>query len=253
MRKIICIIIILSCYVKIYSQTMTVYLSNGEVVEYQVSKVDSVVLKEASVVIPEEFACVDLGLPSGRIWTNMNIGADSQEKYGYFVAWGETVEKRPHYGNDNYYYFTNGNATNINKYNTSPDYGMVDNIVELENNDDVATTLLGDEFIIPSAEDIQELIENCDIIWTSLKGVKGATVKGPNGNELFFPAAGCYSYINPNTVSYYHEGNECSLWSRSLNNEMPSQAYCMELNKYWNRLYYAPRYEGLPVRAVKKD
>ena len=34
---------------------------------------------------------VDLGLPSGRLWADRNVGAASPEAYGTYFAWGETT------------------------------------------------------------------------------------------------------------------------------------------------------------------
>ena len=34
---------------------------------------------------------VDLGLPSGTKWANMNVGAEKPEDVGLYFAWGETT------------------------------------------------------------------------------------------------------------------------------------------------------------------
>lgn len=34
---------------------------------------------------------VDLGLPSGLLWADVNIGANVPEEYGDYFAWGDTV------------------------------------------------------------------------------------------------------------------------------------------------------------------
>ena len=36
---------------------------------------------------------VDLGLPSGTLWADRNVGAASPEDYGDYFAWGETTTK----------------------------------------------------------------------------------------------------------------------------------------------------------------
>ena len=36
---------------------------------------------------------IDLGLPSGTLWADRNIGATEPEEYGDLYAWGETVPK----------------------------------------------------------------------------------------------------------------------------------------------------------------
>ena len=34
---------------------------------------------------------VDLGLPSGKKWAKCNLGASSEEEYGLYFQWGDTV------------------------------------------------------------------------------------------------------------------------------------------------------------------
>jgi len=42
---------------------------------------------------PAGVEAVDLGLPSGTKWANMNVGAEKPEDYGSYFAWGETKTK----------------------------------------------------------------------------------------------------------------------------------------------------------------
>ena len=37
---------------------------------------------------PKGLEAVDLGLPSGTKWANMNVGATKPEEYGGYYAWG---------------------------------------------------------------------------------------------------------------------------------------------------------------------
>ena len=37
-----------------------------------------------------KYQLIDLGLPSGTLWMDMNIGASSPEDAGLYFAWGET-------------------------------------------------------------------------------------------------------------------------------------------------------------------
>ena len=38
-----------------------------------------------------EYKAIDLGLPSGRLWADKNIGAEKETDYGLYFQWGETV------------------------------------------------------------------------------------------------------------------------------------------------------------------
>ena len=43
--------------------------------------------------VVDDHAYVDLGLPSGLLWSTCNVGADTPEEYGDYFAWGETQPK----------------------------------------------------------------------------------------------------------------------------------------------------------------
>ena len=40
---------------------------------------------------PQIYHMVDLGLPSGTLWADRNVGATSPEDVGLYFAWGDTV------------------------------------------------------------------------------------------------------------------------------------------------------------------
>ena len=52
---------------------------------------------------------VDLGLPSGTLWANCNVGAETPEGYGDYFAWGET-EPKTTYDWSTYKYRRRGNG-----------------------------------------------------------------------------------------------------------------------------------------------
>ena len=129
---------------------------------------------------------VDLGLSVK--WASCNVGATAPEEYGGYYAWGETEEKSDYSWST--YKYCNGIPTSITKYCTSSTYGIVDNKTTLEPADDVATVKWGSNWRIPTKAEIDELRNNCTWQWTTLNGVDGYRVTGPNGNSIFLPAAG---------------------------------------------------------------
>lgn len=60
-------------------------------VDAQTSKYD--INGDGEVNIVDVTTLIDyiLGLPSGTKWANMNVGAEKEEDYGLYFAWGETV------------------------------------------------------------------------------------------------------------------------------------------------------------------
>ena len=187
---------------------------------------------------------VDLGLPSGLKWASCNVGATKPEEYGGYYAWGETEEKSDYsWSTYKYCYGTNDTMT---KYCKSNRYGTVDNKTTLEPADDVATVKWGGAWRMPTTEEQQELINNCTWTWTTLNGVNGYRVTGPNGNSIFLPAAG---YRCGAVVNYQGSGGYC--WSSSLNSSYCCYAcgLCFGSSSYdWYSGYY--RYYGLTVRPV---
>lgn len=158
---------------------------------------------------------VDLGLSVK--WANCNVGAEYPWEYGGYYAWGETKEK---YSFDDFalwstYKYCNGSHDSMTKYCTSSNYGRVDNKTTLEPTDDVATVKWGGAWRMPTRAEQDELRNKCTWEWTTLNGIKGYRVTGPNGNYIFLPAAG-----GPGAAGFY-EGN---YWSSSLSSSRSSAA-----------------------------
>ena len=101
---------------------------------------------------------VDLGLPSGLKWATCNVGAASPEEYGGYYAWGETEEKEYYsWGTYKYFYFDENRNYSITKYCTESDYGIVDDKIILEPEDDVAHVKWGGTWRMPTETDFDEL------------------------------------------------------------------------------------------------
>lgn len=174
---------------------------------------------------PSGVKAVDLGLPSGTLWANMNVGANSEEAPGNFYAWGET-EVKTNYSSGTY------------TYSDSPS--------ELPTSADAAYVNWGSQWRMPSIGQLTELRTTCLWIWTTLNDVKGCKVVGPNGNSIFLPAAG-YRY----DTSLGNAGSYGFYWSRSLRTVHPDDArglYFYSDNVNTNNYY---RSGGRSVRPVR--
>ena len=55
---------------------------------------------------------------------------------------------------------------------------------------DVVSYRWGNNWRIPTKDEFQELIDECEWTWSSRNGVNGYQIRGKNGNSLFLPAAG---------------------------------------------------------------
>lgn len=216
---------------------------NGTVVQsFPVEDVDSIIVETEYAGAGE---AVDLGLPSGTLWADRNIGADSPEGYGDYFAWGETSPKSVY--NWSTYKYCKGSSSTMTKYCTNSSLGTVDNKTVLEPADDAATANWGDRWRMPTHEEQKELIEKCTWTWTTSNGVNGYKVVGPNGNSIFLPAAGCRRVSSvPSTGSsgYY--------WSASLREIDPQYAWRMLFSSDSHISSGSGRWLGHSVRAVAR-
>ena len=158
---------------------------------------------------------VDLGLPSGTLWADRNVGAALPEDYGDYFAWGETTAKS-NYTWSTLKYCEDNTGDKFSKYNTQSKYGSVDNKTTLERADDAATANWGSGWCMPTQQQFQELNDNCTWTWTTRNGKNGYEVKGKNGNSIFLPAAGCRG-----GTSLYDDGSNGRYWSSSLGTDYP--------------------------------
>ena len=179
---------------------------------------------------------VDLGLPSGLLWAETNVGALSSSDDGDYFAWGETKPK------STYSWGTYKWGNTPSKYNSS------DGKTTLDAEDDAATVNWGNPCRMPDNSEFKELYVECDWSWKSnYNGISGCLVTGPNGRTIFFPASGGrYSDVLSN------HGSIVYCWSRSLDSADTSY-YARNFDFYSG--VFAPmnfdcRCNGFTVRPV---
>jgi uncharacterized protein (TIGR02145 family) len=164
---------------------------------------------------------VDLGLPTGTMWATMNLGATDTEDYGNRYSWGETAAKEANESDWSNYNYCESSSNTLTKYcnNTSYGYnGFTDELTVLESTDDAATANWGGDWRMPTNEEYQELVNNCDTTWTTINGVRGILFTGrSNGNNSIFLPIDTES----SSGTYY--------WSSSLVSNDPSQAKSLYL------------------------
>ena len=119
-----------------------------------------------------------------QLWANgpkfaeYNVGAASATEYGGYYTWGGYNDKEEDY------------------YNTGvSNLSCTGNFIT-----DTATNIWGSNWRMPTKEELDKLLANCDVAWTNdYKGdntnIKGAIFTGKQGtafasNSVFLPAAG---------------------------------------------------------------
>ena len=230
------------------AQGIIVKKSDGTQVRYRASEVQSIETYgygEEPDPQSSEHEWVDLGLPSGTLWATTNVGAENPEDDGYYFAWGETEPKKD-YSETTYKYIQNDKYT---KYNTKSTWGEVDNKTELDPEDDAATVNWGDEWKMPTSEQVSELYNNryTEIVKATLNNIQGVRIISRNNQkEIFLPLSGYKEDSTPidaNEKGFY--------WSSSLHTDYPWNARCMELYPSFVSGSYKYRYYGLTVRPVR--
>ncbi len=201
--------------------------------------------------VPEGVEAVDLGLPSGTKWANMNIGAEKPEDYGLYFSWGETVGYEPnesdgHSFNWQTYQLCGGTYDKMKKYCTKKENGVVDNMIVLELEDDAAHVNWGGGWLMPTNEEIEELCNNTVFERMTLNGVYGCKLTSKtNGNYIFLPAAGCRfmaSMYDQDEIGFY--------WSASLYADTPFCAHYFGFDMQRSYVTSHTRYYGLTIRPV---
>ena len=175
---------------------------------------------------------VDLGLSVK--WACCNVGASTPEGYGGYYAWGETEEKSNYtWENYKYYNSSTGGFNNIGSNISGTSY-------------DVAHIKWGGSWRMPTLFEIEELCNKCSWEWTTVNGVKGQKVTGPNGNCIFLPAAG---YCNGTEVSL--RGSYGLYWSGTSYEDYRYDAYHLYFTSgNHDRFELCYRPDGLAVRPV---
>ena len=177
-----------------------------------------------NMITNNDIQLIDLGLPSGTLWADRNIGANSPEETGDYYRFGETVE------------FMEG----------SPEYVYDEIRGDIAGTDrDTATVNLGKKYRMPTFDQIKELLDECKWKFAEQNGVKGMEVTGPNDNSIFFPVSGFRSIYDG---SLHDVGSYGYYWSASAySNNDGYGLYFYSVSWYW---YYDYRAYGLQVRAV---
>ena len=235
--------------------------------------------EDTNIFSPSLYKAIDLGLPSGVLWADKNIGAATPEDFGLYFQWGDTRgytagqvgngEGLKAFSWADYKFSIDGSSSNFSKYNAS------DSKTVLDPEDDAAHVIMGDNWRMPTSEDFIELCQNTDIYlvptdgkeiqgtaqeqsgsviinWTSqaegtLKGVKFYK-KDDKQTYMFVPASG-----GAGEGSMQGVGQGGYLWSSSLYSSDVQSAWFFYFSAGNGGVFYGSRYFGLPVRGIMSN
>lgn len=149
---------------------------------------------------------VDLGLPSGTLWADRNLGASSESDYGNYFAYGDITPEK---------YIGDSDEKNYpNK-----------NIVRTKM--DAATHYWGGRWHMPTRAQAKELVRSCKWKETKIGNKFGYRITGPNGNSIFLPSAGFMMFGRGQTTpDYCDQGSRGDYWCGEVNlKETEANAY----------------------------
>ena len=204
--------------VKAGSKARFMRVENG-LFQIPASEIDSIFFEKlwSGVLKP-----VDMGLPSGLKWANVNYGANKATEKGVPVPWG----------------VAGGNV--------------------YEGEDDIAggkydpvTYDWGAPWRMPTQEEMQALIDGCEKVWVENGDSLGVLFKSPNGAEIFLPA-----------TDYYNESGEAQeksdrgyYWTSKARGESEAWNFCFSSSgdTVSVKRFKEERTYGLFVRPVYEE
>ena len=188
---------------------------------------------------------VDLGLPSGTLWSKFNLGAEKEIDFGNFYQWGDVQE---HEGSADYDFSWNtykwGTQNNLIKYNS------IDNNLVLNNEDDPVYSATDGKMKSPTKEQWEELIANTNHQWiynfkeSGINGIK-FTNKNDSTKYIFIPAAGYYY-----GYTHYAVNSWVYVWLSSCDSYNPNYAWNMGFDSGTVSAVFNYRYLGFSMRGV---
>lgn len=192
---------------------------------------------------------VDLGLPSGNLWAECNLGASSPEAYGDYYAWGEVKPKQEYTKSNHKWYKEGAPSQGFTKYNNE------DGKLTLEDEDDAVIQKLGNGWRTPTLADFRELTNQkyTTIEKTTLNGVAGYQITSKkNGKSIFIPCAGFKNSEKPQTraISDDESVAVCMTNLRRIDN-MVYNAWTFAFQNDRIGRYGKRRPDGISIRPVK--
>ena len=192
---------------------------------------------------------VDLGLPSGNLWAECNLGASSPEAYGDYYAWGEVKPKQEYTKSNHKWYKEGAPSQGFTKYNNE------DGKLTLEDEDDAVIQKLGNGWRTPTLADFRELTNQklTTIKKTTLNGVAGYQITSKkNKKSIFIPCAGFKNSQKPQTraISDDESVAVCMTNLRRIDN-MVYNAWTFAFQNDRIGRYGKRRPDGISIRPVK--
>ena len=161
------------------------------------------------------FEYVDLGLPSGTMWATCNVGASKPEDEGLLFQFGQINGYK--YGDKDNQFKTDDLTTASGKVYKKNE------ILDLE--DDSAHVNMGGKWMMPTNDQLKELLDNTTHNAVTINGVKGMMfTSNINRNQLFIPFVGYWN------GGFSSTGSGVSVWSSQAHDSDVNSACSLNCN-----------------------
>ena len=186
------------------------------------------------------FEYVDLGLPSKTMWATCNVGATKPKDYGLLFQFGRV---------NGYKYGDTNHKFRIENLTTASGKIYKENEI-LDLADDAAHVNMGGKWMMPTNDQLEELVNNT-VYWVeTINGVECMMFTSViNGNKLFIPFAGYW-----HNDTYYHTKSIIGMWSSQVITSSINYAYRLYCNHSSGHVFISVRNRSaaLSVRGVFK-
>ena len=199
---------------------------------------------------------------NGPLWAKCNVGTTKPDECGYYFWWGDTVGYQRNADNDGWisvkdlspFLFSSANCPSsraCDSWSQLRASGYIDSAGVLTSDHDAATAHLGAPWRMPTCDEMDALLKNCDRVWTTSGGNVGCLVKGRGAYAtrcIFFPVTGYGEGAGFGGAGY------AACWSSTPS--PVSNARCLVfasdfVNESWINLSSDFCMRGRPVRPVR--
>ena len=197
-----------------------------------------------------QFEYVDLGLPSGLKWAKYNVGATSETDYGDYFMWGSVTPNTADECNWANAPFNNGLRKYDKEYFNTNKSEWLDDNGNLKPEYDAVYKATDGMARMPTQYEFEELFYNTVNMWiedyngTGVNGMK-FTSKTDESKYIFIPVAGIRW-----GDSFHYQGDDCAIWSSSLNALNDDNAWCLSLSSFYLGVNSDYRFGGFVIRGV---
>lgn len=169
-----------------------------------------------------QYEKIDLGLPSGNLWSSCNVGSKYPWENGLYFAWGETQGYTAEQ--------IVGDALPHKDFSKEDYTGPTTQLSTLTPDLDAATVNMGAEWVTPNVNDCDELFNNVIVNPVIIEGVTALKLTSKiNGKSIILPSCGNYDNGEKYNENYIELYTSNASWMAS-NNEWYNASTVIGIN-----------------------